>query len=191
MARRQSGPERLRHGAEGFEGGGGTVGLLGRGEGAIGAGEFEVNGVAGGEFPAFGGDLDELRLGVGEVDEDTVGDGFVATTIDAAADDDAGAGGVAGGLGFEVAEDGVPVAGGGDGAELGVAPIEEVFAEVAGAEGEGAGTEAGDGRDAGEGAAIGGGERGDVLEDGVEGVEAGGTFERFHISGLALREGGV
>src|ERR1039458_740516 len=83
------------------------VGLFGGGEWAGGGGGFEGDAFAGGYGPALGGDFDELAFGVGEVEEDFFGRGEGAARVDAVGDADVAAVGIAGGLGFEVMEDGV------------------------------------------------------------------------------------
>ena len=91
----------------------------------------------GGDVPASGSDFDELAVGVGEIEEDLVGSGEGAAGIDAEGDADVAGIGIAGGLGFEVMEDGVEGLGGGDGVVGGEGLVEEPVAEGAGAEGEG------------------------------------------------------
>jgi len=107
----------------------------GFGEGVGGAGDLEENGGAGGGLPASGRDFDKLFFGVGEVEEDLVGEAVGAKASDAAKDREALAGVVEVGLGFEVIEDGVESAGGRQGAEFGVAFVEEPVAKGAGADG--------------------------------------------------------
>src|ERR1039458_6105182 len=92
-----------------------AVGLFGGGEWAGGGGGFEGDAFAGGYGPALGGNFDELAFGVGEVEEDFFGRGGDAAAVDAVGDADIAALGIAGGLRFEVMEDGVEGVGGGDG----------------------------------------------------------------------------
>jgi len=100
-----------------------------------GAGGLEEDGGVGGGLPARGSDFDELGSGVGEVEEDLVGETIGAAAADAAVDGEVLAGFVGAGCGFEVIEDGMELAGGGQGFELGVGCLEEPVAEVAGADG--------------------------------------------------------
>jgi hypothetical protein len=131
--------------------------------------------LAGGYGPALGGDFDELAFVVGEVEEDFFGRGEGAAGVDAIRDADVAAVGIAGGLGFEVTEDGVEGVGGGDGVKLREGLIEEALAEGAGSDGEGeiAARELGGNGD--EGAPAEGSEWGAALGDAEEGVEARGT----------------
>jgi len=99
-----------------------------------GAGGLKEGG-AGGGLPGGGRDFDELQLGVGEVEEDLVGEAVRAAVSHAAKDGGALVGLVEVGLGFEVVEDGVEFAGGGQGVELGVASVKEPVAEAGGADG--------------------------------------------------------
>ena len=96
-------------GAEGVEGRGGSIvrGRDGGGEGGGGAGGLEESLGAGGDSPAAGGDFDELAVGIGEVEEDLVGEEAGAAGVDAAEDGKALVVVVLAGLGFEVIEDGV------------------------------------------------------------------------------------
>ena len=87
------------------------------------------------DAPAIAGDFDVLAVGIGEIEEDFVGDGAKAAGIDAVRDADVAGEGIASGLGVEVMEDGVEGVGGGDGVELGVAEVEEPLAKGAGATG--------------------------------------------------------
>jgi len=121
-----------------------------------GARGLEENAGAGGGLPAGGRDFDELQFGVGEVEEDLVGEAMGAAASDAAKDGLALAGFVEVGLGFEVVENGVEFAGGGQGVELGVAPVKEPVAEGAGADGHNAAASVG--VEADECLAVGGGE---------------------------------
>src|ERR1017187_3706244 len=105
----------------------GGVGGWGGGEGAGGGGGFEGDVLAGGYGPALGGDFDELAFGVGEVEEDFFGRGGGAAGVDADGDGDVAAVGIAGGLGFEVTEDGVEGVGGGDGVKLREGLFEEAL----------------------------------------------------------------
>src|ERR1019366_1896715 len=148
------------------------VGLFGGGEWAGGGGGFEGDAFAGGYGPALGGDFDELAFGAGEVEEDFFGRGEGAAAVDAVGDADVAALGIAGGLGFEVMEDGVEGVGGGDGVVEGEALVEEELTEGAGADGEGE-MAAGLGGNGDEGASADGSEGGAALGDGEEGVEAG------------------
>jgi len=124
--------------------------------------------------PAIGGDLDELTVGVGEIEEDFLGSGGRAAGVDAGGDADVAAIGIAGGLGVEVMEDGAKGVGGGDGLVGGVALVEEPLAEGAGADGEGV-TGEGWGAHGDEGASADGGEGDAAFGDAEEGVEAGGA----------------
>jgi hypothetical protein len=125
--------------------------------------------VGGGDLPAVGGDFDVLRIVIGEVKEDAVGDGAAAAGGDATGDWEA-ADLVGGGLGFEEIEDGVAGVGRRDGVVLGVDAVVKPIAESGGANGEDAPWR---GRDAYVDLAIGGGEgggfAGDVDEAGEEG----------------------
>src|ERR1019366_8298512 len=161
-------------GAEGLEGGIGClgVGLFGGGEWAGGGGGFEGDAFAGGYGPALGGDFDELAFGVGEGEEDFFGSGGDAAAVDAVGDADMAALGIAGGLGFEVMEDGAEGVGGGDGVVEGEALVEDPLTEGAGANGKGE-MAAGLGGNGDEGASAEGSEGGAALGDGEEGVEAG------------------
>jgi len=136
-----------------------------------------------------------VTLGIGEVEEDTVRGGAVAATGDAAGDADVEAGGVGGGLGFEVRTDGTEGVGGGDGLVEGVALSEEPIAEGGGADGEEAAAVEGGGGDLDEGEAVGGGEGEGVFEHMVEGGEAGGAGERGLVAHgdfvIAGEEGGI
>ena len=123
---------------------------------------------AGGGFPAVGGDFDELAVGVGEVEEDAVGD--------AVGSRDGRRGGRRGGggsvrrsdwPGFEVIEEGVELAGGGQGVVAAVEFEEEPVVEGGGADGEDEEASAVEG-DADEGLAVVGGEGEAGLDDGGE-----------------------
>jgi len=176
----------IEAGAEGVEGGrarqsasvaGGGGYRCGEGEG--GAGGLEESGGAAGEFPAGGSDFDELVSGVGEVEDDLVGEATGADASDTAIDGPALAGFVGVCLAFEEVEDGVELAGGGQGVELAVACVSEPFAEAGGADGDGVapcngvaaieGLEAEEGLAPCNGVAIGGG----------EGVAAAGEVDHF------------
>src|ERR1039457_1979714 len=108
-------------------------GEWGGGEGAGGGGSFEGDAFTGGDGPALGGDFDELACGVGEVEEDFVGGGGKTAAVDAVGDAEIAALGIAGGLGFEVMENGVEGVGGGDGVVEGEALVENPLTEGAGA----------------------------------------------------------
>jgi len=120
------------------------------------------------DFPAARSDFDELVSGVGEVEDDLVGEAMGADASDAAIDGPALAGFVGVCLAFEEVEDGVELAGGGQGVELAVACESEPFAEAGGADGHGVarcngvativGVEAEEGLAPCNGVAIGGGE---------------------------------
>ena len=127
----------------------------------------------GGDSPAVAGDFDVLAVGIGEVEEDCFGDGEGAAGIDAVGDADVAGGGIAGGLGVEVMEDGVEGVAGGEGVGFGVAEVEEPLAEGAGEDGDGVKAE-GVGGNGDEGAS-GGGEEG----AGASG-EAEESVEFFH-----------
>src|ERR1035437_507275 len=157
-----------------MSGGWAVRGRGGGGEWGGGGGGFEGDAFAGGYGPALGGDFDELAFGVGEVEEDFFGRGEGAAGVDAVGDADVAALGIAGGLGFEVMEDGVEGVGGGDGVVEGEALVEEELTEGAGADGEGE-MAAGLGGNGDEGASADGSEGGAALGDGEEGVEAGWT----------------
>lgn len=102
-----------------------------------GGGGFEGEAGAGGDAPAIAGDLDELAVEVGEIEEDLVGGEGGTTGIDAKGDADIAGLGFAGGLGFEVVEDGGEGGCGGKVFGLGVALVEEPFAEGLGQRGSG------------------------------------------------------
>ena len=120
----------------------------------------------------MGGDFDELAFGVGEIEEDFVGSGGEAAAIDAEGDADIAVLGIAGGLRFQVMEDGAEGVGGGDGVVEGEALVEDPLTEGAGANGEGE-MAAGLGGNGDEGASADGSEGGAALGDGEEGGEAG------------------
>src|ERR1017187_3132188 len=166
----------VKGGAEGVEGWMGwlAVGLFGGGEGGGGGGSFEGDAFAGGYGPALGGDFDELAFGVGEVEEDFFGRGEGAAAVDAVGDADIAVLGIAGGLRFQVMEDGVEGVGGGDGVVEGEALVEDPLTEGAGANGEGE-MAAGLGGHGDEGASAEGSEGGAAFGDAEEGVEAGWT----------------
>jgi hypothetical protein len=148
-------------------------------EGESGLAGFEGNAFGGrggyADGPALGGDFDELTFGVGEVDEDFFGSGGDAAGVDAVGDADFAAVRLAGGLGFEVMEDGAEGLGGGDGVELGEALGEEALAEGAGADGEGVIAAVGLGGDLYECASVDAGEGGAALGDAEEALEGRGA----------------
>src|ERR1035437_3821748 len=158
-----------------MSGGWAVRGRGGGGEWGGGGGGFEGDAFAGGYGPALGGDFDELAFGVGEVEEDFFGRGEGAAGVDAVGDADIAVLGIAGGLRFQVMENGVEGVGGGDGVTLREALIEEALAEGAGTDGEGeiAARELGGNGD--EGASAEGSEGGAAFGDAEEGVEAGWT----------------
>jgi hypothetical protein len=180
---------------------------LGGGKGAGGGGGFEGNAFAGPRgypyAPTLGGDFDELARGIGEIEEDFFGSVGDAAGVDAVGDADVAGVGIAGGLGFEVMEDGAEGVGGADGFVAGEGLVEEPLAEGAGADGEGAIAAEGLGGNPHEGASADGGEGDAALGDAEEGVEAGGAagfgwgmhgntlqFEVSHWGGGVLRVSG-
>jgi hypothetical protein len=113
---------------------------------------------AGGGLPASGRDFDKLTFGIGEVEEDLVGQDAGTATSDATPDGEVLALVVVVGLGFEMIEDGVEGAGGRERVVLGVKLMEEPLAVGAGADGEDVETLGRGGIEANEGLAVGGGE---------------------------------
>jgi len=162
---------KVEAGAEGLEIGGRVIGRDGRGNPVGGAGGFQESVSAGGDGPAIGRDIDELAFGVGEIEEDLLGDVAGDAGADAAGDGEALVEFVAGGLRFEVIEDGVEGLGGGQGVVESEELLEEPIAVGAGADGEEEETAGRDDGEAHEGLAIGGG-KGDALPgDGEEGLD--------------------
>src|ERR1035441_174299 len=140
-----------------------------RGRGGSGGGSFEEDPFLGSYGPALGGNFDELAFGVGEIEEDFFGRGGDAAGVDAVGDADVAALGIAGGLRFQVMENGAEGVGGGDGVVEGEALVEEELTEGAGADGEGE-MAAGLGGNGDEGASADGSEGGAALGDGEEGA---------------------
>ena len=139
QARQRSQPARdgrLRQARRVSRAPGAGEGCGGRGKGEGGAGGLEESIGAGGGLPAGGRDFDELAFGIGEVEEDLGGQEAAATGSDATPDGEALVLAVVVGLGFQVIEDGVEGAGGGQGVVQVEEFVEEPLAVGGGADGE-------------------------------------------------------
>ena len=164
MARGQGSSRGQGSGARGQ----GFLGGHGFGEGDGGAGGLEEDVGAGGGFPAGGGDFDELTIGIGEIEEDLIGDTARAGGSDAAKDGKAlPAFVVMAGAGFEEVEEGVELVGSKQEFVAAVELVEEPIAE--GGRADGVGEEASTVEaDADEGLAVTGGELDGGFDDGEE-----------------------
>jgi hypothetical protein len=163
---------KIESGAQKLEGVAGC-GRLRNGEGGGWGGGFENGALAGGNLPTIRGDFDELAFGVGEIEENGFGDGAVSAAMNAARRGPTASFRTAGGLRFEVAEDGREGMGRRDGLEFGVALGVQPLAEGTGTDGMMAVSGRAGGGDTDERTAILRGESERAMKQGFEGGEPG------------------